>query len=293
MKKSPLTSFKQSSFNKAVNLLDTEFIILRDLIHEKLGIFYHESKRDLIEDKLSDLVLAQGFTSFLDYYYLLKYDIASTGEWKQVVDALRVPETFFWREFEQVQTLVKVLVPQYFAQYQPYPLKIWSAACSTGEEPLSIVMALNEAGWFKKGAAIEIIASDLSYMALQRAQQGLFRPYSFRKLPEDLRNKYFKAEGESWRISPELVARIRWVPANLTVKNEIISLANAHIIFCRNVFIYFSEDMIRKVLRNFFELMPAPGHLFVSVSESLLKLTTDFQLQEIGGTFVYVKPKNL
>jgi chemotaxis protein methyltransferase CheR len=97
---------KPSTFNKVVNLLPAEFIILRDLIHEKLGIYYQDSKRDLIEDKLSDLVLARGFTSFLDYYYLLKYDSAMNREWEQVIDALRVPETFFWREHEQIQTLV-------------------------------------------------------------------------------------------------------------------------------------------------------------------------------------------
>lgn len=284
---------KPSTFNKVVNLLPAEFVILRDLIHEKLGIYYQDGKHDLIEDKLSDLVLARGFTSFLDYYYLLKYDSAVSKEWEQVVDALRVPETFFWREYEQIQTLVKILVPQYFSQYQTYPLKIWSAACSSGEEPYSIAIALNEAGWFRaRGSAIEIIASDISYTALQKAQKGLFRPYSFRKLPDELREKYFKPEGDLWRISPELTSRIRWVPANLTMKSEILSLANAHVIFCRNVFIYFSEDMIRKVLKNFYELQPAPGYLFVSVSESLLKLTTDFQLQETGGTFVYVKPKN-
>ncbi len=283
---------KPSNFNKVVNLLDAEFIILRDLIHERLGIYYQDSKRDLIEDKLSDLVLARGFTSFLDYYYLLKYDNCTNGDWEQVVDALRVPETFFWREYEQVQTLVNLLVPQYFSQYQVHPLKIWSAACSSGEEPFSIAIALSEAGWFRaRGSAIEIVASDISHTALQKAQKGLFRPYSFRKLPDDLREKYFKPEGDLWRISPELIGRIRWVPANLTMKSEILSLANAHVIFCRNVFIYFSEEMIRKVLKNFFELMPSPGYLFVSVSESLLKLTTDFQLQEMGGTFVYVKPK--
>jgi chemotaxis protein methyltransferase CheR len=151
-------------------------------------------------------------------------------------------------------------------------------------------MALNEAGWFKsKEIMIEIVASDLSNTALQRAQQGLFRPYAFRKLPDELRDKYFKAEGDLWRICPEMLYRIRWVRANLISKREIASLANAHIIFCRNVFIYFSEDTIRKVLRHFFELMPIPSYLFVSISESLLKLTPEFQLQEAGGTFVYVK----
>lgn len=270
-------------------LTEAEFTILRDLIHEQLGLFYQNGKRDMLEDKLLPLVIERGFESFLDYYYFLKYDTSVASEWHKITDVLRVTETYFWREIDQINTLIKVLLPAYFAQPRARTLRIWSAACSTGEEPLSIAIALQEAGWFKR-ASIEIVASDLSQSALAKAKQGKYRSHALRNLPVYLRDKYFQQETTNeWRIAPEIHASVRWMTANITVRQDIATLGTAPFIFCRNVFIYFSSDMIKRTVRQFFELMPTPGYLFVSTSESLLKATTDFELQEIGGTFIYVK----
>src|SRR5687768_15102387 len=129
--------------------------LLRTLIHERTGVYFDNGKGDLLTDKLSPLVIERGFTSFLDYYYLLKYDEAAQDEWRHVMNALSVPETYFWREIDQVRALVETILPRWFSARGGEPLKIWSAACATGEEPLTIAMALNEAGWFDR-ASIEI-----------------------------------------------------------------------------------------------------------------------------------------
>ncbi len=272
-----------------IKLSPTEFAILRDLIAEHTGLCFNDHKRDLLEDKLSSLVLERGFSSFLDYYYLLKYDAAvAVEEWSLLTETLRVPETYFWREFDQIQALVRTILPQYVALNPRLPLRIWSAVCSTGEEPLTIAMALNEAGWFER-IDIEIIASDISRQAIEKARQGLYRGYSLRNLSPALQAKYFTAEQNLWRIIPEIHQRVKWTNANLISKTEIASLARAHFIYCRNVFIYFSESTVRQTVKQFFDFMHTPGYLFVGASESLLKLTTDFDLQEINGAFVYVK----
>jgi len=267
---------------------DSAFTLLHDLIHERTGVHYENSNRELLAEKLSPRVIACGFESFLDYYYLLKYDDAAAQEWKHLMDAISVQETFFWREMDQVRALVEVLVPKYFATHTWEPLRIWSAACATGEEPLTIAIALNEAGWFRR-APIEIYASDGSPSAIAKAKEGLYRARSFRNLPPALQAKYFREEQGGWRVLPELHSRIKWKIANLMAEPEIKPLATAHIIFCRNVFIYFSQKTIRKTVGLFFEAMPTPGYLCIAASESLLKLTTDFELQEIGGAFIYVK----
>jgi chemotaxis protein methyltransferase CheR len=271
-----------------LGLSDSAFTLLRDLIQERTGLFYDNGKSDLLIDKLAPLVIERGFSSFLDYYYLLKYDAEANEEWKRVADALSVQETFFWREVDQVRAVVEHLVPEYFSAAHPSPLRIWSAACATGEEPLSIAMALAEAGWFER-APIEIYATDASRAAIARARRGVYRERSFRSLPPQLRARYFRAEPDGWRIAPELHAKIKWGTANLRAEAEVGLMASARIIFCRNVFIYFSEAAIRQTVRWFAERMPTPGYLFVGASESLLRLTTDFQFQEIGGAFVYVK----
>jgi chemotaxis protein methyltransferase CheR len=271
-----------------LGLSDNAFVLLRDLIHERTGLFYENGKSELLTDKLSPLVVERGFNSFLDYYYLLKYDPESEQEWKRVINALSVQETFFWREVDQVRAMVDVLVPQYFTANRARTLRIWSAACATGEEPLTLAMALNEGGWFDR-AAIEIYASDASVAAIDRAQRGVYRERSFRSLPTHLRDKYFSQENNGWRVAPGLHSKVKWATANLMKESDVAVFATAAIIFCRNVFIYFSDNTIRKTVRTFARHMPTPGYLFVAASESLLRLTTEFQFQEIGGAFVYVK----
>jgi chemotaxis protein methyltransferase CheR len=262
--------------------------LLRDLIHDRTGLFFDNGKCDILIDKLSPLVIERGFTSFLDYYYLLKYDAETSEEWNRVQDALSVQETYFWREADQVRALVDVLMPAYYSTLRAEPLRIWSAACATGEEPLTIAIALNEAGWFER-APIEIYASDASAQALEKARLGLYRERSFRNMPPGLRDKYFTGERGVWRVAPELSARIKWTRANLMEKSEIALLATAPVIFCRNVFIYFSADAISKVAGLLAEQMPTPGYLFIGAAQSLLRLATAFELQEMGGAFVYVK----
>jgi chemotaxis protein methyltransferase CheR len=275
-------------YSESLGLYGSAFVLLRDLIHERTGLFYENGKSDLLTDKLSPLLVERGFNSFLDYYYLLKYDGEAEIEWKRVVNALSVQETFFWREVDQVRAVADILVPQYLSSHRAQPLKIWSAACATGEEPLSIAMALNEKGWFDR-AQIEIHATDVSSIALERARSGLYRERSFRSLPPELREKYFTEEKGAHRIAPELHKRVKWATANITNEADVAQLATASIIFCRNVFIYFSDDAIQKTVRQFVARMPEPGYLFTAASESLLRLTTTLQFQEIGGAFVYVK----
>ena len=264
--------------------------LLRALIHERTGVFFDNGKADLLTDKLSPLVIERGFTSFLDYYYLLKYDETAQDEWRHVMNALSVPETYFWREIDQVRALVDTIVPQWFNAYGTQPLKIWSAACATGEEPLTIAMALSEAGWFDR-ATIEIYASDASSSAIEKARRGVYRERSFRNLSPELRAKYFTREGAAslWRIKEDLHARVRWSVVNLMDEREVAVLATVHVIFCRNVFIYFSESGIAKTVRSFSKHIRPPGYLFVGTSESLLRLTTDFNLEEMNDAFVYVK----
>jgi len=261
-------------------------ILLRDLVQEHTGMFFDTDKNDLLLDKLSPLVIERGFDSFLDYYYLLKYDDKAEEEWRQVMDALSVQETFFWREMDQIRALVDVLVPEWAERRNGKPLRIWSSACATGEEPLTIAIALSEAGWFER-IPIEIIATDASGTALQKAREGRFRDRAFRNLPLALRNRYFDRDGNVWRIRPEILSRVRWDLANLVSRNEISEFAESPFIFCRNVFIYFSNDMIRRVVKTFADHIRKPAYLFVGVSESLLKISNDFELTTVGNAFVY------
>jgi chemotaxis protein methyltransferase CheR len=263
--------------------------LLRDLVHERTGIFFDAGRLDVLMEKLSPLVIKRGFTSFLDYYYLLKYDENPDVEWRNVMNALSVSETYFWREIDQVQALIRTILPQWTAEHPGKTLRIWSAACATGEEPLTIAMALQEEGWFHR-ASIEIVASDASSVAIEKARAGIYRDRAFRNLSQDRLQKYFVPEtASSWRVRSDLRERVRYSVANLVNESEIAALSTANVVFCRNVFIYFSEASIARVVRSFSRLMPAPGYLFVGASESLMRLTSDLILEDVDGAFVYVK----
>jgi chemotaxis protein methyltransferase CheR len=262
--------------------------LIRGLINERIGMYFDNGKCDLLIDKLSPLVIERGFSSYLDYYYLLKYDETARVEWQNVMNALSVQETYFWREIDQVRALVQTLLPQWHAQHGNSPLRIWSAACATGEEPLTIAIALNEAGWFER-TSIEIVASDASSKAIDRAVQGVYRTRALRNLPPHLRDRYFEPNGADWRIKSDIHGRIKWGLANLMDEDKIAPLASADFIFCRNVFIYFSESAIRRAVHSFARFIRPPGYLFVGAAESLLRLSTDFTLTEIDDAFVYVK----
>lgn len=274
-----------------LSLPESTFNILRDLIHEHTGLQYDLGKRALLADRLSPLALELGLNSLLDYYYHLKYDPGAAREWSQVMDALSVPETYFWRSFDQVQTLVDVLVPGLAPAHAILPLTIWSAACASGEEPLTIAMALDLAGWFDR-LPIQIQASDASPAAIAKARSGIYGERSFRALPPEVRERYFAAEGERWRIDPKIHARVTWTTANLMCEPEIAPLSRAPVIFCRNAFIYFSDQAIRTTVATFWRHMPDPAYLFLGSAESLLRITDTFDLRDIGGTFVYAKVAN-
>ena len=265
--------------------------LLRDLIAAHAGVHFDDGRLDVLRDKIAPLAIERGFDSLLDYYYLLKYDAQAETEWVRVFDTLSVQETYFWREADQLRALTTAIMPRLMA-HRRSPVKIWSIPCASGEEPLSIAIALQEAGWFDR-AAIEIHASDASASALSRAQARRYGRRSFRQLPDDLRDRYFNRDGEKeeWTVRADIFARVTsWSRVNLVHPGEAARLAGADVIFCRNVFIYFTPAGVRDVTARLAKWMPSPGYLCVGAAESLLRTGSGFELQDLGGAYVYVKP---
>ena len=277
------------SSHESLSCSEREFLVLRDLIRERTGNSYDDGKRELLAKRLSPRAIELGFESLIDYYYLLKYGPGADEEWRHVLDQLSVPETYFWREYEQIRALVQNIVPAHFARSNATPLRIWSAACAGGEEPLSIAIALREAGWLD--SRIEIIGSDGSRQAIDRARAGIFRERAIRNLPPSILSKYFQPEGKNWRIDRELVNLIRWETVNLASRTEVERCLPADVIFCRNVFIYFDMEAVRATVGWFAKGLPKTGYLFVGISESLLRATDEFELKDVGGIYAYVRSR--
>ena len=273
----------------SLGLHATTATLLRDVVHERLGLYYEDHRLDTLADRLAPRVAERGFDAFLDYYYFLKYDPASGDEWHSVMDALSVPETYFWREIDQMQAVVNHVVPELARQLAGRPLRIWSVPCASGEEPLTLAMLLEQGGWFER-IPVELRAGDASRAGLDRAQAGVYRERSFRALPAPLKDRFFQRVDGGYRVDQALHDRVRaWRRINLACPGDVAVMRQSHIVFCRNVFIYFSDTVVRGIVDELARVMLTPAYLCVGASESLLRLTDRFELEEIGGAFMYVK----
>ncbi|HEY1793114.1 MAG TPA: CheR family methyltransferase [Opitutaceae bacterium] len=260
--------------------------LLRDLVHDKTGAFFETDRLGSLMEKLQPLAGSYGCRTFLDYYYVLKYDDPNGIQLKRLLDAISVQETFFWRESDQLRALTDRVAPAWFKQTSK-PLRIWSAACASGEEPYSIAIALREAGL--SSHPIEILGSDASEAALAAARTAVYRERSFRTLSHALREKYFhKVEG-GHRLTHDIVSKVQFRWANLMKLEDLTESAGAQVVFCRNVFIYFSPTSIQKVLSHMSNILPRGGYLFTGASESLFNVTRHFELNDLGGAFVYMR----
>ena len=231
-------------------------------------------------------MLEQGFDSFLDYYYLLKYDdAAARATGAGCMDALSVPETYFWREIDQIQAIVDHVVPELVRAHRTGRSGIWSVPCATGEEPLTIAMMLERGRLVRARRDRDPRAAT---PARPRSPTGAGRSLPRRGRFAVCRRRCARSTSvtrtAAWVVGPgaRIAASRRGRVVNLMDERGGAPRARCPIIFCRNVFIYFSTHGVRRVVERFASAMPSPGYLCVGASESLLKVTTRFELEEIA-----------
>lgn len=271
-------------------LPEATFQLLRDVIEARTGTYFDDNKRVLLADKLSELVAATGMTSFLEYYYALRYDDPRGEHTSALFDRLAVPETYFWRQPEHFTALATVVAPRFFQDHPDRTLRIWSGACCTGEEPLSIAIALAEAGLLGT-RPIEIVGTDASRAMITGALNAVYTERAFRQIPRNLREKYFDATPRGgWRPKSWLLSAITYEVASLTNPATITRFGTADVVFCRNVFIYFGDHTVRAIAQRLAQTMPEDGYLFLGAAESLTRLGVDLELAQVAEAFVYVKP---
>jgi chemotaxis protein methyltransferase CheR len=169
------------------------------------------------------------------------------------------------------------------------PINVWSAGCSSGEEPYSIAMLAREAG-LKPGSDVRVYASDISRRMLRKARKGVYREASFRETDPRLREKYFVEKDRLWKISDDLKRDVDFIHLNLLDQSKIALLRTMDVILCRNVIIYFDLDTKCRVIRTFYDKLRQGGHLLLGHSESLINLSTSFELRHLRRDLVYRRP---
>ncbi|MET0389448.1 MAG: protein-glutamate O-methyltransferase CheR [Polyangiales bacterium] len=267
----------------ALTMTPPVFSILTDLVEERAGLHYGLSDQSIFESKVSTRALEHGFDSALDYYYLLRYDDPEGHELTRLVEALVVHETYFFREYEQLEVLLTHFVaPVVAAGGRP---RIWSAACATGEEPYTIAMWLDAHGLLD---AVDILASDISQPALEVAQRARYRHRSLRRSPSGIDPKRWLVEADGTvTVDERLRAAVQWRQLNLLDADAQRSLGQLDVIVCRNVLMYFRSHLIERVVDQLVERLKPSGALLVGVSESLLRFSTRVRCEERDGAFLY------
>jgi chemotaxis protein methyltransferase CheR len=263
------------------------FAIVARLIEEQTGLHYDIGDIDLIAEKLSERAADLGLGSVLDYYYFLRYDEGGAAELNTLAQTLVVHETYFFREYEGLRVLVDTLVPTILREKPK--VRIWSAACATGEEPYTIAIMLSLADLLDR---VEIVASDLSERALSKARAGIYGGRSFRGLPEARYGTYLVEDVRGGRqVRDDLRGRIDWQRINLIDKGAISGLGIFDVVVCRNVLIYFSDSTVARVAANLHDVLWPGGLLLVGASESLLRFGNLYDCEEHGGAFFYRRPR--
>jgi chemotaxis protein methyltransferase CheR len=269
--------------SRALPLAGSVFTILSGLIEERLGLFFAPQDSELLAEKISPRSLELGFDSLLDYYYYLRYDAGAAEELQRLAETLVVNETYIGRELDQLSALVDRLLPPLLAERGK--ARIWSAACSTGEEPFTLAGMLGDRGLLPR---VELLASDISERVLSIARRGVFSGRSLRALPPAAQG-WLEMDGNTARVKPELLRAVQFRKLNLSDREAVQSVGKVDVVICRNVLIYFRDSTIRGVVDSLASTLLPGGYLLIGASESLLRFGATLRCEEHGGAFFYRK----
>ncbi len=280
----------QRSDESRLSLSPDEFRLLRDLIYEQCGLRFEEDAMLLFERRLSDRINALGLSKFGAYYKYLRFNPLGNAELEEVIERLSTKETYFFRQEYQLRAFRDELLPRISITNREHRrLHVWSAGCSTGEETYTIAMLILQSGLFS-GWEVRVIGSDISKRSVAHARRGVYRPASFRVTPPELRHRFFSEQADGTHVADEVKKLCHFGQLNLLDHSRAGFVGRVDVVFCRNVLIYFDVKSRRRVIDLLYERLLPGGHLLLGHSESLLNVSTAFELVHLREDLVYRKP---
>jgi chemotaxis protein methyltransferase CheR len=254
-----------------IAITESEFRALRDLIRERFGLFYDDTKLFLLQSRLQTRLLKVRADGFDAYYRYLTTSPQRDDEWAELASVLSNNETYFFRERAQFEVLANEVLDEALRSCDGR-IRVWSSACSTGEEPFTIAMMLRETKRIL-ASNITITASDLSPRALDKAKTGFYRELSFRATPPPIVERYFRPFESGFFINDEIKRMVSFTRLNLLDASSVASTGIHDAIFCRNVLIYFDKPTQKRVVEAFARVLRPGGYLFLGHAESIMRIT--------------------
>jgi len=266
---------------------------IRDLVYQTAGIFQPDNKLRLLEDRCQKRMKELRVQTLPAYYECLAIKPTRQAEMVSLLNEITIGETCFFRNQPQLDGIQNIVLPNILEARAKLPLRhlrIWSAGCSTGEEPYTLsIMLLEELAGRLKNWTFEVIATDLNERSLEHAKQGTYGTYATRNLSSYFRQKYFVPQGDQLQVNVPVKTRINFTRVNLLDDGRMAFLKGIDLILCCNVLIYFDTASKRRVIQHFYSNLLPHGYLFLGHSESLYGISDDFRLVHLPSATAYVK----
>jgi chemotaxis protein methyltransferase CheR len=272
-------------------LSDELFYKFNKLIYRKTGINYEYNKKYFVQKRIEKRAEILEMDSLSEYYIMLKF-ADDPKEFDQLVNDLTVNETYFFRDYPQLRNFAEDILPLFEKENESTKkIKIWCAACSTGEEPYTLSIILQEMLDKYEKWEVQILASDINTEVLQHARIGLYENRSVKDVPPEYLDKYFTRRNDKHLINLNVRKPITFKRINLMDKNAMSNIVGCDFIFCRNCLIYFDDESRKDVLSSFYNSLNPGGFIFLGHSESVGRISSAYKVQRIGDTIVYSRPK--
>jgi chemotaxis protein methyltransferase CheR len=280
------------SFLSKPEMRPEEFRLIYEFVAEEFGFILDESRVGFLTSKLMPRLTELRLESFSDYYAHLKYSPHFCEEHKKLLSLITNNETYFFREEAQLNILTSHVLPEMKekkSKSKHKKIRIISAGCSSGEEVYTLAMILLESCHFLWDWDIRITGVDIDSEMIERARKGIYSGRAFQTTPPQLMERYFSKCDDGFQVKSTLKRLTSFKVGNLLRLDSFDREDHADIIFCRNVFIYFSEDTTRKIVENFATLLCQDGHLFLGHSESLSRVSSRYLQIRYPGAIIYRK----
>lgn len=282
-------------FKPDIRMSDVEFRQIRDFIYDYCGLYFDLDAKYMLEKRLNKRLTQLHLSCFRDYYYQLRYSRERDDELSTVIDLLTTNETYFFREDFQLKTFSEEILPEIMKNKRgtgDRSIRIWSAGCSTGEEPYTIAMLMLQNPELRRWD-VEIIGTDISKQVLTVAREGVYGKSSFRSTDDYYIQRYFNEVDDKLRISDHVKRLVTISHLNLLDQTRVSLLGRMDVIFCRNVIIYFDLAAKKNVIARLHGQLRPGGFLLLGHSESLMNISTDYDLRHFTHDMVYQRPPGL
>ncbi|MFO0831351.1 MAG: protein-glutamate O-methyltransferase CheR [Phycisphaerales bacterium] len=274
------------------HMTDKQFQQMRTLIYTRSGIYFPDTKKYVLESRLTQRLIELELEDFEQYYMFLSTGPYQSDEFQEMFNRITINETSFFRNEPQLDVFEKQVLPELLeARKNTRRLRLWSAACSSGEEPYTLAILLHRtlgarlAEW-----NIEVLGTDISEKVLEVATSAEYSDYAVRTTPALVKQRYFTQEGGKWMLTPAIRNMVNFQLHNLKDKLGSRRFGTFDVIFCRNVLIYFDDPMKDAVVSTFFDQLAPDGTLFIGHSETI-RGTSQFTPTNIAQGFCYRKTR--